>query len=120
MSVLANKIQFNNYEYDLEIEKFIEKTYKKVTIDQLDNDGQLVNYGPFTSTFFAPNNSIIIGIRFEDTYDLDKMIEQSKIYMDIKPQIEKDISKKLGYNVTVLKYDSKSVKKKINSGAKSK
>lgn len=114
LNILISKIQYNNYKYDKQMEKFIEKTYKRVTFEELDKNGQLVNYGPFTKDFFALNNSIVIGVRFEDSYDLDKMIEQNRIYMEIKEKLEKNIEKELGYNVSVLRYDNSSVKKKIN------
>lgn len=120
MKILANKIQNNDYQYDHNIEKFIAETYKKVTLEKLDTNGQLVNYGPFHKKFFAPNNSIVIGVRFEDSYDYDKMIEQSKIYMDTKQNIEQSISNKLKYQVIVLRYDKVSVKKKITNNVKSK
>ena len=74
-----NKLKLK-YNYDDDIERFISNTYKKITYEEVDTNGVLVNYGPFTNNFFAPSNSLVIGFRCENTYDMDELIEQYQTY----------------------------------------
>lgn len=114
MWFLNKKIQSNDLAYNGSVEEFISKTYKKVIREATDIEGVLVNFGPFNNNFFAPNNSLVIGVRFEDTYKYDQVMAQGKMYVFLKEQIEQDLKNKLGHPTTLLKYDNMSVKKKIN------
>ncbi len=57
---------------------FLEQTYKKVIFEDALGNGNIVyvNYGPETIDFIAPNNSIIIGIRY-DMYDNSENLDNS-------------------------------------------
>ena len=61
-----------DYDYDDEKEKFVESTYQKVIFDDILGNNQIVNinYGPESGSFFAPNNAIVIGFRYNELYNI--------------------------------------------------
>lgn len=54
-------------QYTSELEEFISSTYRKVIYEDIENNySTLVNFGPISQSFMAPNNSLVIGIRFDE------------------------------------------------------
>lgn len=60
------------YGYDEEKEKFVESTYQRVIFDDVLGNKQIVstNYGPQSGSYFAPNNAIVIGFRYNELYNI--------------------------------------------------
>lgn len=53
---------------------FIESTYKQVIFEDVSGTGDIlsINYGPDNPSYYFPNNSLVIGIRY-DEFDLNGM-----------------------------------------------
>lgn len=99
---------------------FIESTYKKVIFENMNNDGQLydINYGPDNPMYFAPNNALIIGVRYDD-FNLNGQTDEEwdanrnkQFYylFELMENIENDGKNKFSAPVICIKYDEYSVK----------
>ena len=54
-------------EYTPEVEELMENTFRKVIVENETEEENLnIFYGPMTGAFLAPDNAIIIGIRYDD------------------------------------------------------
>ena len=113
---LLDKIQNNNYNIDNRTKKFLERTYKKVIMeDVLENGKECITlYGPDSSKFMAKNNNIIIGFRFDDFYNMRERKNFAKEYkeqlMFIK-NIINEMKAEYDYDVTIIEYNDFCVKK---------
>ena len=117
LEVLSNKIQNNDFTYDDNIEKFITNTFKKVILEYADkNANELVRFGPLHRQYFAPNNSIVIGVRFKEASNFDEYYNQINILKQNLDTSQENLSSKLNYGVAVINYNGSSIKKKINEG----
>ncbi len=106
-----------------EVDDFIRKTFRKVMFkyDFTDvNKKYKVWYGPAESSkYMVDNDTLIIGFRYNPyvDYDLKKYENQLKYfqrddYIDsICQELQDNISKSLGLNVKVIKYDDFSISK---------
>lgn len=108
---------------DDESKKFIKRTYEMVIFENIANDGSLadINYGPNDIYFIAPNNSIIIGVRY-DMFNLNGMSDEEwnqlhdKQIVNLDNEVDKlrsYIEKNIDVPVDVIVYDDYSIKKKI-------
>lgn len=108
----------NGLNYNNEYELFIRETYKKVITEYYKEKIKvLINFGPSNIPFMAPNDSLVIGIRY-DEYNLNNM-EDNEWYINhnnqlsfiekIKKEISEKCKKKLDINGTLIKYDEYSV-----------
>lgn len=63
------KIEYGSFLSE-DIMEYVEKTFSKVIIHEKEDEeiGQIKFFGPYTSKYMAPNNSIVIGIRYNDYY----------------------------------------------------
>ena len=67
LEFLKKKLLNNNNELDQETITFIENTYQKVMLEDINNVTN-INYGPDSYDFYKPSNNIIIGVRFDNYY----------------------------------------------------
>ncbi len=99
---------------------FIETTYKKVIFEDISSDGHLydINYGPDNPMYYAPNDALIIGVRYDDfnlngqtgeEWDANRK-KQFDYLFELMENIENDGKNKLSALVTCIKYDEYSVK----------
>lgn len=101
-----------------EIVKFIESTFKKVIIEMPnEEEGINVSYGIFHPDFFAPNLSIVYGVRYDDyDYGILDFSEELRNHRLQDVEILGDLIKIkseeiLDIPVRVIKYDKWCVKK---------
>ena len=120
---LKSKLDNNIKKLDAETEKFIANSLQKVIFEDVGEDGKeyITFYGPSSRSFMARNDSLIIGMRYdefgEDGLDDDEWDKQhdSQI-LEFLPnlfyEIEANSVKKLNIPIYVLKYNEHSVRKR--------
>jgi len=117
-----DKLRTGNEALDEESEKIIGTTISRVIFEDVMKDGNTykTNYGPLAQSFMAPNNALVIGIRF-DEFNLNGHdpstwgnlhVEQLKYVFALSDKIEKELTEILGMPAVVIKYDEYSIKKK--------
>lgn len=125
---LKQRIKAGDYEYDESCEKFIEETYKNViTEDELkDGKTRMAFYGPNSSNFMAPNNSVVIGFNYNEfnTHGLDDKKwgelhdKQIRFLIDLLYDMAEDVENKLDVPTIIKRYSGFSIirlkKKEIN------
>lgn len=89
---------------------------KSSIIEALENDK---NVGPTSSSFFARNDALVIGFRYDEfndegmddeTFDINYE-NQQKYYKSLNKQLENELKNKLQIPVTIIEYDENSIKK---------
>lgn len=109
---LMNKIINDDYEFNTETEDFINKTFKKVISElPLEEKEAYINYGPEVEYFYAPSNSLVIGVRYDEENN-QNLIDKKNILNNYIHVLENEISTKFNIGVRIIIYDSFSVKKK--------
>lgn len=98
---------------------FIENTFQRVIIENYSKGiiGHTKLYGPNSSNYMAPNNSIIIGIRYDDYYTGDFTDEKWGIlrekqldFLDeLKIKIVNEQKQKLNNKLVIIHYDDFSI-----------
>ena len=111
---LAKKIKEKNFEYGSEEKKFIKNTFKHVICRQEKKDKPvMVFYGVPSRRFMAPNDSIIIGFRYNEFYNDGlndnewKELHQNQIQyaQNIVQEITENSKKSELNDVIFIKYD---------------
>ena len=121
---LKNKLNNQDYTMDNETITFINNTFKKVIKEIHNNVNEPfdTNFGPTSSSFFARNDALVIGFRYDEFNDVgmdDETFDinyenQQKYYKSLNKQLENELKNKLQIPVTVIEYDENSIKKNIN------
>ncbi len=115
------KLDNQNEECDIFCEKIIESVISKL-LSEREGDSTLTNFGPETSKFYAPMNSLIIGFRY-DEFNSDGMtdeewdINHEKQIQDRFHQIimlENEIENYKIMPISIIEYDMFSVKQRKN------
>lgn len=116
---LRKKISQGNIELDEEAEKMIEETYPKVIFEDLAQDGQKarVLFGPDSESFFADNDSVVIGVRYDEFEDenendeewFNRYMNQRRFLNDIINEMKEVFNKKMPQGVSIINYDATSV-----------
>ena len=120
---LAKFLINEDYDYNEEKEKFVESTYERVIFEDILGNNQIINtnYGPNSSRrFFAPNNAIVIGFRYDELYNIgmtdDEWDELHDKQMDVLSEIlnlfEIETQKVLHIPHKIIIYNDFSVKKR--------
>lgn len=102
---------------DSEIDNFIERTYKKVLFENINNNGDVLmtNFGPESGNFMVPNNALVLGIRYDEfnqanmddsTWDKNNK-EQIKFLLNIEDQLINNSN--LDIQVYIIKYNEYSI-----------
>lgn len=113
-----------------QIEKFVEDTYKKVIFEDISKSGEIrrINYGPDNPLFFASNNSLVLGINY-DEFSLNGLTddewskqhdEQGDKLVSLVNNIINNESDKLDVPLRVILYNEYSIKKKVSDSKTSK
>lgn len=119
---LLEKIFNSDEKNDNETRDFIENTYEKVIYEDVSRDNQVfnINFGPESETFLAPNNALVIGIRY-DEFNTNGMTDkewdcnynkQLEELFGMMNNIELVANSKLNIPVRVIQYNEFSIKKK--------
>ena len=102
---------------DQEKEKFIETTYLDVILEKHDKYIADVNYGPDSLNFYKPNNSIIIGVRYNQFKNINNDKETLKNFAQAEGKLqvltnflEYKVKRKNKVPFYVIKYDDFSIK----------
>lgn len=120
---LENRIIANRDNLDDDAKKFIERTYVKVIFEDTGRDGKKYNafYGPTTTKYMARNDSIVIGIRYDDYYSYNMSDQEwgelRKKQLDflktkIRTIIEEQKSK-VENPIAIIQYNDYSIEKKL-------
>jgi len=121
LNFFMNKLDNNDELIDEATEKMIESTINKV-LSEKEGDSILTNYGPESSQFYAPRNSLIIGFRY-DEYNGEGMTDDewdSNHEKQIQDKFhQKILLENLVVNyeimpVSIIEYDIYSVKQRQN------
>lgn len=120
---LAEKVLKSESDLDKETIAFLESTYRKVIYENVADNENIynINFGPNSESFFAPNNSLVLGFRYDEFNTQGKTDEQwddnynkqLEYINNIMNEAEDKLSKKLGIPVVIIKYDQFSIKKRI-------
>lgn len=118
---LLYTFMMNNIGIDsTELISFIEKTYPRLIFETKEVTN--INFGPESSSFIAPSNNIIIGIRIDDFQDAELVPNWEELHNNREFELEffinylkNELQNKLSVPVTIIRYDDLSVKKKHNS-----
>ena len=109
VKVLDESTEFND--------SFIENTFQKV-ISDYPNENVTTNYGPDSSKYYVNSNNIILGLRIDDDYypegvnRVDLMLKRDSDVDFYINYIESKSKKVLNNNISVIRYDKYSIKKK--------
>lgn len=115
---LLNIIDSQNVELTEQNEQFIDKTYYKILIDNIDKPGKNI-YGPSNSKFINDNDVIIIGIRYdefanftEQDPDVYRKVTKAKWELEVLTDfINQKLKKEQKRKLTFIQYDQNSIKK---------
>lgn len=121
---LQKKLNSHDYSLNNQDINFISQTLCKVIKEVHDNTSEPfdVNFGPLSTNFFAPNNALVIGFRYdmfndngmdEDTF-VDNYEKQREFCLSLNEQLEIEIQNRLQIPVKVIEYDENSIKKNQN------
>lgn len=121
--ILYTKFLIGDYSLDENTKVIIENSYKRIIFEDVHKDGSncYINMGPDNSDYYVPNQSIVIGFRY-DEFNLnnlsdeqwDNLHDKQLLYLsEFLLKMSKEISSKVNIPVQVIKYNEYSVKKKI-------
>lgn len=118
---LQERLDNKQFELDDDAREYIDKTYKKVVLENPFNTGEktMVFFGPNSMSFAAESDSIVIGMRYdefaEDGLSDDEWKEQNKrqtrLLYELFEEIMEESEKTLDIPVIILKYDKYSTLK---------
>lgn len=124
---LEKKIQSKNYELDDETMQIIESSYKRVIFEDVLKNGELCKtlYGPNSSNFFADNNAIIIGVRYDEFAEnklnddeWDELHQQQVEFLEsLITRMNKNLNSNSAVPIEILEYSEFSIipRKKFKS-----
>lgn len=117
LKYLSNKQDFIYNDND---RKFVSDTFKKVIKEEVKNLNEPfeTSFGPASSTYFAQNNALVIGFRYDKFNDNgmnDDEFEQHyenqcRFYYNLNEQLESELGKVLNMPVSVIEYNDNAVK----------
>lgn len=119
---LVEKAQDDEVLLDDAADGFIRTTFKRVMLENGGKEDSVnVFYGPDNGNFMYPDNAIIVGIRYDNYYQLpgessDSWVEENNNRLQdvetLSTILETRMSKLTGVNCYAVKYNEFSVKKK--------
>ena len=122
---IFTKYLMDDTDLDKETETFIEKTYPKVIFENVNHDNSLcdINFGPDNQQYYAPNNAVVIGIRYDEfnlnglsDQEWDKLHEKQLDHLlDIISNLENNEILKSNLPLITIIYNEYSVKKKLKT-----
>lgn len=127
LNYLFSIYQSGNLKLNSQYEQFINDTYLKVILENENEKGVNVNYGPDNLKYYKPSNSIVIGVRYNQFQNLPNDENIFSSFASAEGQIriltdflEYKVKQESDIPFNVIKYDDFSVncKKKIASISK--
>jgi len=119
IALLKEKIKNNDYSLDESVVDLIEKTYQKIIFEDLMKNGKVyqITYGPDSSRYFARNDSLVLGIRYDEFAETKLTDEEWKIQnqkqreflRNIKNEMSNEFENKLNVPIKIIKYNDYSV-----------
>lgn len=117
--ILQCNVEDKGCKLDIETKKMIETTFQKVIFEDVGKDGKeyMTSYGPNSSSFLAKNNSLVIGMRYDefgedglddDSWDLLHNERVSYLYTFFYNMIQ-NIKSEFDIPITILQYNEFSV-----------
>lgn len=116
------ELQSGNVKLNKETITFVERTYEKIIFEDILKSGEIcmIQYGPNSSNFFARNDAVVIGIRYdkfveqEINNNWDRSNEKQREFLfELMQEMNKEFKEKLKVPVVVIEYDDLSVKYRI-------
>lgn len=121
---LQNKLNKHDYSLSDQDIDFVSQTLSKVIKEVHDNTPEPfeVNFGPLSTSFFAPNNALVLGFRYDKFNDngmdedifVDNYEKQRGFCLKLNEQLEIELQNRLPVPVKVIEYDENSIKKNQN------
>lgn len=118
---LQNKLNTHDYSLNDQDINFVSQTLSKLIKEIHDNTPEPfeVNFGPLSTSFFAPNDALVIGFRYDmfndNGMDEDVFAEnyerQREFCLNLNEQLESQLQNKLSIPIKVIEYDEHSIKK---------
>ena len=122
---LGSKLAGNNYALDRQAEELIERTYRKLIFENVSGNYDSsfdVNFGPDSMKFYAPVNSFVIGVRYDeelingcDDKSIEKYLTKRNFVEELCLELSEKLSEILNMPVSVIYYNNNSIKKKHNA-----
>ena len=80
INILEEKLKNNDYSIDKKVADLIEKTYQKIIFEDIMKNGKIyqITYGPDSSNYFARNDSLVLGIRYDEFAETELTDEEWK------------------------------------------
>lgn len=122
LNYLFSIYQSGNFDLTPQNEQFISDTYLKIILENPDEKGVNINYGPDNLKYYKPSNSIIIGVRYNqfnnilnDEHTFDSFASSEGQISILSNFLEYKVKQETDIPFSVIKYDDYSVncKKKI-------
>ena len=117
---LMNRLKNNREDLDAEAKQFIENTYEKTIFEDIGKDGKkyITFYGPDSSNFTARNDSLILGMRY-DEFDYNGLNDEAWDELHIKQltylpemfyKLVVEQKNKLSVPIVILQYNDFSIR----------
>ena len=97
--------------------EFLKRTYPLLITSDLTKEDSITNYGPLSSSYFAPTNALVFGLRSSDDFEatdeewLKINVQQQNYLEQLKERLNQEMVGKLNVPVQFLLYDDESIKK---------
>lgn len=124
VKILKRKIKANNYELDEEARELIENTYRTVIFEDSLKDGSLCMtlFGPNSINYFARNDALVIGVRYDefgqsdlDDNSWDKLHDEQLFYLyGLVEEMNNKFIDDSSIPVSIIKYNEFSTRSRIN------
>jgi len=119
IALLKEKIKNNDYSFDESIVDLIENTYQKIIFEDIMKNGKKyqITYGPDSSNYFARNDSLVLGIRYDEFAETKLTDEewkkqnqkQMEFLRKIINEMINEFENKINVPINIIKYDDYSV-----------
>lgn len=113
---LEDKLKNRDGLLDEKTKEFLQRTYPLLITSDIAAEEIITNYGPFSSTFFAPVNAIVFGMRCSDDFSapddewLEINFKQQNFLENMKNKLNEEWKNQLNCPLQFLVYDDESVK----------
>lgn len=122
VKLLENKMLNGDSMLDDEIESLIERTYKIIISEKIENENtSIISYGPTTKRFFALNGNLVIGIRYDnevksskDNNEYKRQNNISSYIFELSSKLDNTLSKELNIGVCSIVYTDNSIIRRNN------
>ena len=121
---LQNKLNAHDYSLGDQDINFVSQTLSKVIkeVHETTPEPFEVNFGPLSTDFFAQNDALVIGFRYDSFNDngidedafADNYEKQREFCLSLNKQLEIQLQNRLQIPVKVIEYDENSIKKNSN------